>query len=135
MKRARTAGFTLLEVAVAVAILGAGIVTCLQIFAGSLRLQDSASRRTRAVLHARATMDALLFQPEITDHSEERDTAEGFHTKIFIRHATVDEGGTADEEFASDQGLRYLQVDVTWHEAGGEKTYTLKSLRVAPEND
>jgi general secretion pathway protein I len=135
MKRRRTAGFTLLEVAVAVAILGAGIVTCLQVFAGSLRLQSSASRRTRAVLHARATMDALLFQPEVKDHTEERDTAEGYHTTVLVRHATVEEGGTEDEEFVSDMGLRYLQVDVSWHEGGGEKRYTLKSLRTAPEDE
>jgi hypothetical protein len=31
--------------------------------------------------------------------------------------------------------LRYLQVDVTWQDGVGKKTYTLKSLRMAPDND
>jgi len=135
-RRPCTSGFTLLEIAVALAVLGVGIVTCLQVFGGSLRLQDRASRESRAVLHARATMDALLFQPEITDHSEERTTAEGFRTRVLVRHAGAEEGLEERAlDFETDVGLRYLQVDVTWEDARGSKTYTLKSLRMAPENE
>ena len=136
MRTRGRAGFTLLEIAVALAILGVGIVSCLQIFAGSLRMQDSASRQTRAVLHARAVMDALLFQPEIQDHFEERDTAEGFHTRVLVRHAGAEEGlEQRDLDFQSDYSLRYLQVDVVWQEGTGAKSYVLKSLRMAPENE
>ena len=42
MRPARRGGFTLLEIAVALAIVGMGAVTCLQLFSGSLRLQDRA---------------------------------------------------------------------------------------------
>ncbi len=129
-------GFTLLEVMVALAILGVGIVTCLQIFSGTLRLQDRASRESRAVLAARAAMDALIYAPEITDHSEERTSAEGFRTRLIVRHAGAEDGvDTHDLGFVSDVGLRYLEVDVTWQDGRGMKTYTLKSLRMAPEND
>jgi prepilin-type N-terminal cleavage/methylation domain-containing protein len=137
MTRRGARGFTLLEIAVALAIVGVGIVTCLQIFGGSLRLQDRAARETRAVLHARAAMDALLFQPEIVDHSEERTTAEGFRTRILVRHAGPDEGvdDPTTQDSAPETALRYLQVDVDWQDGAGTKTYTLKSLRVAPENE
>ena len=136
MRRTRAAGFTLLEIAVALAILGVGIVTCLQVFSGSIRLQDRATRQSRAVLHARAAMDALLFQPEIVDHSEERTTADGFQTHILVRHAGAEEGiDTRALDFSSDQALRYLQVDVSWQDGLGTKTFTLKSLRVASENE
>jgi len=134
MRRTPAAGFTLLEIAVALAILG--IVTCLQVFSGSIRLQDRATRQSRAVLHARAAMDALLFQPEIVDHSEERTTADGFQTHILVRHAGAEEGiDTRALDFSSDQALRYLQVDVSWQDGLGTKTFTLKSLRVASENE
>jgi prepilin-type N-terminal cleavage/methylation domain-containing protein len=129
-------GFTLLEIAVALAILGVGIVSCLQIFGASLRMQSRASRESRAVMHARVAMDALLFQPDIRDHEEERDTAEGFHTHVLVRHATVEEG--VDEhalDLQSETSLRYLQVDVTWQDGVGAKSYTLKSLRMAFENE
>ncbi len=133
---ARAAGFTLLEMSVALAIVGVGIVTCLQIFTGSIRLQDRSSRESRAVLHARAAMDALLFGNEVTDHSEERTTTEGFRTHILVRHAGPDEGiDHKTFDLASDVGLRYLEVDVTWQDGTGAKTYTLKSMRAAPENE
>jgi prepilin-type N-terminal cleavage/methylation domain-containing protein len=138
MRRRANAGFTLLEIAVSLAILGVGVVTCLEIFGASLRLQDRASRETRAVLAARAAMDALLFQPEIVDHTEERTSAEGYRTVVTVRHAGPEDGVEVDDEemgFASDVSLRYLQVDVSWQDGQGLKTYTLKSLRAAPENE
>ena len=128
-------GFTLLEVAVALAILASGVVTCLQIFASSLRLETRSAMYSRAVLHARAAMDALLFQPEVVDHEETRPpTADGFTTHILVRHAGKDEGvETKDLDFVSDATLRYLQVDVTWQEGSGSKTYTVRSMRSAVE--
>ena len=132
-----SAGFTLLEVAVALAILGVGIVTVLRIFSGSLRLQDRASRETRVVLYARAAMDALLFQPDISDEDKPLPaTAEGFNAHVLVRHAGPDEGvQKRDLDTHSDMALRYLQVDVVWQDGAGAKTYTLKSLRWAPENE
>ena len=137
MRRGSRGGFTLLEIAIALAILGIGVVTCLQIFSGSLRLQDRATRQSRAVLHARATMDALLFQPEITDHTEERTTADGFATTILVRHALPSEGAPEpdDMEELPETTLRYVQVDVRWQDGLGEKSYTVTSLRTAPENE
>ena len=136
-RRRRARGFTLLEIAIALAILGIGVVTCLQIFSGSLRLQDRATRQSRAVLHARATMDALLFQPEITDHTEERTTADGFVTSILVRHAEVSEGAPEPDDMDElpELTLRYVQVDVRWQDGLGEKSYTVTSLRTAPENE
>jgi prepilin-type N-terminal cleavage/methylation domain-containing protein len=132
MKRA---GFTLLEVAVALAILGIGVVTCLQIFAGSLRLQTRASRDARVVLHARAAMDALIFEPEIKDQTRRLEpTREGFETQIVVRHAGKEEGvEVRDLDFASDMALRYLEVTV-W-ESPNAQPYVLRSLRVAPEDE
>lgn len=138
MRAGARAGFTLLEIAVALAILGVGVVTCLEIFSASLRIQDRASRETRAVLAGRAAMDALLFQPEIADHSECRPSAEGYKTCVVVRHATAEDGLEVDDSemgVASDVSLRYLQVDVSWQDANGVKTYTLKSLRAAPEDE
>jgi prepilin-type N-terminal cleavage/methylation domain-containing protein len=137
MRRGGTRGFTLLEIAVALAILGVGVVTCLQIFSGSLRLQDRAARESRAVLHARATMDALLFQPEIADHEEERTTADGFVTRILVRHATIEEGAPdpRDVDEFPETTLRYLRVDVLWQDGLGQKSYSVSSLRMAPEYD
>ena len=137
MTRSPRAGFTLLEIAVALAILGIGVVGVLRSFSAGLRLEDRASREDRVVLYARAAMDALLFQPEVPDQSRDLPaTAEGFRAHVLVRHAGPSEGiETSDLDFQPDQTLRYLQVDVVWQDGAGAKTYTLKSMRVAPENE
>jgi general secretion pathway protein I len=129
------AGFTLLEVGVAMAIVGLGVMICLQIFSGSLRLQDRSSRETRAVLYARALMDALLFPSEISNHTEERDTAEGYRARVVVRDAGPEDGIEFPQDFEStlDLTLRVLEVEVAWQDGAGMKTYGLKSLRMAPE--
>lgn len=134
--RRSASGFTLIEIAVAMSILAIGVVTVLEIVSGSLRLQDRASRESRAILLARGAMDALLADPNIRDHVDpDRASAEGYHTRVVVRHATPEEGGRRDLDFSSDVALRYLEVDVTWQDGSGAKTYTVKSLRIAPEND
>ncbi len=136
MRRSRRAGFTLIEVAVAMAILGVGVVTLQQIYQGALRLQDRASRQTRAVLHARGMMDALLVKRDAKDQSFEETTREGFRTRVLVRDAPVDEGGEpkdGDLGFESDHLLKYVQVEVAWSDGAGMKTYTLRSLRLASE--
>ena len=135
MKRAASGGFTLLEIAVALAVLGVGVVTCLQIFSGSIRLQGRASRESGAVREARAAMDALIRPPEVADGCQERSTAEGYRTKWCVEHWRGEGGRKKEFTTESDFSLRRLQVDVTWQDGVGFKTYTLKSLRGAPEDN
>lgn len=132
----RSKGFTLIEIAVSLAVIGVGMVACMQIFGGSLRLEDRASRRSRAVLAARAAMDALLVAPEVKNHSQERTSAEGYRTRILVRDAGADEGlEKRDLDFESDLGLRYVEVSVDWQDGAGMKTYTLRSMRLAPNDE
>jgi prepilin-type N-terminal cleavage/methylation domain-containing protein len=133
----RHAGFTLLEIAVALAIVGIGMVACMQVFSGSLRLQDRASRQSRAVLVARVGMDELLMRPdeELRDGCEDRPAGEdGFRMRRCVRKAGPEEGVEEVDEAETplEHVLRYLEVAVAWEDGSGEKTYTVRSMRLSP---
>jgi prepilin-type N-terminal cleavage/methylation domain-containing protein len=134
--RRRASGFTLIEIAVAIAILGVGVVTLQQIYQGSLRLQNRAAHQDLAVLRARMAMDKMLAEPVLSVGSDCKDGG-GFRTCTVAMLAPDGYGGSGDahdfELNESDLKLYYLEVDVTWQDGAGDKTYALKTLRAAPE--
>jgi len=64
-------GFTLLEVMVAMAIVGLGIVTLLELFSSGLRLGTKSSERTEAILYGRQVMDEALIRREVARGRED----------------------------------------------------------------
>jgi len=128
-------GFTLLEVSVAIAILGLVLMTMMQVISGGLTLEYKAGQRGRAVVRARALMDELMTELELPDSDEDGVDADGIRWNRVVRAATLEEGtqeGDEDFEIEHDFALRYMEVKVAWDEGSGEKTYSLKSLRVTP---
>ena len=136
MANSRRSGFTLLEVAVAMAVLGLVLVTMMQVISGGLTLQYKAGKLGRAVVTARALMDELVTEAELRDGVEESDDGSGLRWRRTVRRATPEEGSAVEDSelgFEQEYALRFLEVVVAWNENGKEKTYTVQSLRVAPE--
>ncbi len=61
----RRSGFTLLEVVVAMAIVGLGVVTLLEIFSLGLRLGAKSSVETESMAYGRQVMDEVLARVSI----------------------------------------------------------------------
>ena len=62
-----SAGFTLLEVVVAMTIVGIGVVTLLEIFSTGLRLGSRSSATTEAMTYGRQAMDEILLRRKIEE--------------------------------------------------------------------
>ena len=56
-------GFTLIEVLVAVAILGVGLTVLIELFSGGLRLGRASEEYTKAVNYARMKMEEIAVKP------------------------------------------------------------------------
>jgi Tfp pilus assembly protein PilV len=122
----------LIEIAVAMAILGIGVVTLQQIYQGSLRLQNRAARQSLAVLHARMAMDELLAKPDVAASGPNCKTDAGFQTCWRTQLAGPEDGAEEKRELdleETDLRLYRLEVAVTWQDGAGDKTYTLQTLR------
>ncbi|MBU1053888.1 MAG: prepilin-type N-terminal cleavage/methylation domain-containing protein [Proteobacteria bacterium] len=63
VKATKQQGFTLLEVVIATAILGIGVVMVMQLFAGGLRTGRISREYTNAVIHAKAKMEEMITNP------------------------------------------------------------------------
>ena len=140
MTHVKVSGFTLLEVAVAMAVLGLVLVTMMQVISGGLTLEHKAGKLGRAVVTARALMDELVTDLELRDGVEEGGDADELRWRRTVRRATPEERGEEEAEdselgFEAEYALRFLEVVVAWTEGGNEKTYAVQSLRVTPETE
>jgi len=130
----RAAGFTLLEVAIALAILGIGVVTVLELFSGALRMETAAGTRARAVIYARGLLDQVLTEPEMRVASDRGQFDNAYRWERTIREAPefTDEGDT-DLGVQSEITLFEIEVSVLWPQsANREGVYTIRTLRLAP---
>jgi general secretion pathway protein I len=132
--RRRPAGFTLLEVAVALAIMGVGVVTVLELFSGALRMETAAGTRARAVIFARGLLDQTLTVPEVRAASDRGQFDNGYRWERTIREAPeYTDQGDKDLDVESQLTLFEIEVSVLWPQAAGrEGVYTIRTLRLAP---
>lgn len=125
------AGFTLVEVVVATAVVGAGFAVGLAAMSGSLRLLRSAIEYEQAMLLARAAMTEALTYPDydIVD-DREREVYEGVEYSYRVEFRPVrlaDPDGA--RAAALPVALQQISVDVFWGE-GRSRNYRLVTYRM-----
>jgi general secretion pathway protein I len=131
--QAANAGFTLLEVMVALAVLAVGIAAVLELFGGGLRLTTKSSRRTQAVVYAQNVMDHLLAQSTLEDGDDGGQFPGGFSWRAQVYEIRPDDDASALQQKSQNQPeffrLKQINVEVYWSEGVGEQSYALRSLR------
>src|SRR4030095_11654118 len=79
-----SAGFTLLEVVVAMTIVGIGVVTLLEIFSTGLRWSSGISATTEAMTYGRQAMDEILLRRKIEEGAPQGSLNERARWKLGI---------------------------------------------------
>ena len=127
MRQSR-AGFTLLEVMVAMAIVGFGVVTLLEIFSLGLRLGSRSNVHTEAVAYSARVMDELLARPKLRDGSESGTLASANRWRSQIQTLR---DATPSLNLGSNWELKEIGVEMTVPDGDRERRVELKTLRLA----
>ena len=119
-------GFTLLEVLVALAILGLAVVTAIQLFAGGLRLLRVSGRHQEAILIA----DQKIREIEVVAPGKTSGTERDYDWELTVTATDV----PSDLVVTSPRPVRLYRVEATvrWETS---RTVQIATLRTAVEPD
>lgn len=118
-------GFTLLEVVVAMAIVGLGVTTLFEIFSSGLRLGTRSSERTEATAYSRQAIDELLIRPRVSDGGEEGSFGEKYRWSIQVKPFQE------DAPFSSTGwDLKEVSLKMRFREGDRERDMELRTLRL-----
>ena len=117
-------GFTLLEVLVAMAILGIAITVVLQLFSADLRAISVSGDYVSAATRAEAKMREILSDDKLSEESSGETIEDGYTMDVSVSDAL--------NERTDGLQVRILEIDLTIHWTRGtkEKSLTLKTMKV-----
>ena len=123
-------GFTLLEVLVAMTIVGLGVVTLLQVFSLGLRLQARSMSRNEAIVQGSRVMDELLVRKRL--ESAAGRLGDGGRWTAQVR--TVPDTPTS-LGLSGNWELKEMALEMTVRDGGRERQVELKTFRLAKKAD
>jgi general secretion pathway protein I len=131
--RVSNCGFTLIEILVAISILGISLVVVLQLFSGALKSSRVSDEYTRAVFYAQETMEEILLRTELTSGVEEGDFDNDYRWRAEIVRMEQIEEEASKLPFDTFQIL----VDVSWGRVteGKGKHFQLSTLKVVKKEE
>jgi general secretion pathway protein I len=115
------AGFTLLEVVVAMALFAAGIVGLYSLYSGALRLSAGSRDASASVIYARQRMEEALLVPVPVEGLEQGSFGDRYRWKLQTSIVPSAEETPFDE-------IR-LHVTVTWKDGAEERAVDLSATR------
>ena len=127
--RAGQSGFTLLEVLVAIMILGLSLAAILEQFALASRAGAASYEATRATMHAREKLEELKLRRQLAEGSESGRFDDGFEWETRVQFYGYDEV----EDQSVFENMRYetylLSAVATWRSGNRARQVELATLR------
>jgi type II secretion system protein I len=117
------AGFTLLEVLVATALLGIAVAVVLQLFSSNLRALSVSEDFVLASIKAEAKMREILDNDKPSETSFSETTDDGYRVDVWVKDTLKERTENID--------IALFQIDVTvrWIKGTKERSFTLRSLK------
>jgi len=129
-------GFTLLEILLAVSILGLALTVIMQQFSAGLRIARTSQTYTTATVYAKQKLEEFQIEEEIKEREESGSFEDGYHWRVSI---------TPYEEYMEEEDeelFEYLSLEmyhlesvVWWEEGEKEKSITLSTLKTVKKKE
>ena len=123
-----TEGFTLLEVLVALTILGLGVVTLLQIFSLGLRLGARSSVHTETMTEGARVMDEMLARKKLPAGAESGILGSDARWQVQVQTMR-------DSPLSSDWELKEVTLEMTITQDGHRRNVDFKTLRLTKKGN
>jgi prepilin-type N-terminal cleavage/methylation domain-containing protein len=127
-----SAGFTLLEVVVAMTILGIGVVTLLEIFSLGLRLGSRSSAATEAMAYGRQAMDGVLLRHKIEEGAQQGVLNDQTRWRLGVEPVREP---SETLSLSSAWELKEITLDMQVTEAGRARPVELRTYRLVRKNN
>jgi len=122
-----SAGFTLLEVVVAMTIVGIGVVTLLEIFSMGRRLGSRSSAATEAMTYGRQAMDEILLRRKIEEGAQQGSLNEKTRWKLGIEPVREPSDTLS---LSSAWELKEITLNMRVTDAGRDRPVELRTYRL-----
>jgi general secretion pathway protein I len=130
-----TTGFTLIEVVVALAILGVGLTVIIELFSGGLRLARTSEEYTKAMHYAQMKMEEIATQQDIEDGIKEGEFDNTFRWKVGVKKVDI-LPVEKTLEFKPPVELFQIRVNILWKSGSKERSASIESFKtVKPGTD
>jgi general secretion pathway protein I len=128
-------GFTLVEVVVAMAILGISLVLVIELFSGGLRLGRASEEYTVAAQLARQKIEEIALYKQVKEGIEEGEFDSTYRWQMEVKK--IDLLPLANEtDYKPPADLYQIQVRIIWKSGSKERTTRVETFRaVKPETD
>ncbi len=123
-----TTGFTLIEVVVAMAILGIGMTVILELFSGSLRLLRTSGEYTKAVNYARVKMEEITVKPTMNEGIEEGEFDGAYRWQVDVKRVDI-LPARIETDFKPPVELFQVKLIVLWKSGTKERSTVLETYR------
>lgn len=125
----RIRGFTLIEVVIALAILGVAFTVILELFSGGLRLGRVSEEYVNAMNYASLKMEELTTKGNVREGTEEGSFDDHYRWQTLVRKLDllpIEEKGI---DFKPPVELLQIKVNVLWNSGAKERSTAIESYK------
>ena len=128
-RRGGSHGFTLIEIVVAMAILGVGLIVIIELFSGGLRLGKTSGEYTKAVGYARMKMEELSYAKSLEEGVQEGEFDRDYRWQVEVKKIDL-LPPDREVQYRPPFELYQIRVEVLWNSGSREKAAGVETYRI-----